>query len=452
MEPGHDARQRLYDEIGQLRNNSGVGGGNGNVYLNMDMAHQAAGPVYAGSNFNRLLGGLGVGGLGAGALNAGNINTCSLNTGGLHANGSTALPPTLSLASTGSAANQRFVMPRMYESEMIASNNFMNQDSRIHAGLSPSIQLQHQVMCDRYRQMNTHDHLALLSQLETAAANHSQQQSLQQMQYCQLNTLRGEHSRSQGSGAGSSTSSAAAGPFMSRSPSVTTDERIIERKTMEKEDIVVPVVRNIEQKQEKETNELLTNQPVCEIVQAQKPKNVHYFPCRAKGMDIDHNFETAYFTISENTAHGTELHCSHPVCKRGGCKFRFCAFCKSPAARRNFRKRHEHAGDDQNNKLKREKPKSDQVANKRQRSSSAKNSMSRSDPGKTSVASEKSESGTSDTNWDDVLRDRPDSDDDGAMSEWVKKVLSVSNRLKNPKNGQKNSTVSEANPSTDKDA
>ena len=44
--------------------------------------------------------------------------------------------------------------------------------------------------------------------------------------------------------------------------------------------------------------------------------------------------------------HGEELRCSHPVCQAGGVKFCYCAICKKPAAKRNFRGRHHHIVDD----------------------------------------------------------------------------------------------------------
>eukprot|EP00587_Corethron_hystrix_P005573 CAMPEP_0113312410 /NCGR_PEP_ID=MMETSP0010_2-20120614/9260_1 /TAXON_ID=216773 ORGANISM="Corethron hystrix, Strain 308" /NCGR_SAMPLE_ID=MMETSP0010_2 /ASSEMBLY_ACC=CAM_ASM_000155 /LENGTH=458 /DNA_ID=CAMNT_0000168247 /DNA_START=628 /DNA_END=2001 /DNA_ORIENTATION=+ /assembly_acc=CAM_ASM_000155 len=69
---------------------------------------------------------------------------------------------------------------------------------------------------------------------------------------------------------------------------------------------------------------------------------VFYFPCRARGMEHGHNFESAYFTIHDGLDHGADLYCSYPACRAEGCKFRYCATCKAPAARRNFRKRHGH--------------------------------------------------------------------------------------------------------------
>jgi len=70
-------------------------------------------------------------------------------------------------------------------------------------------------------------------------------------------------------------------------------------------------------------------------------------PCRARGMNMDHNFETAYFTISEDMKHGSPLVCSYPACRDKGVKFLYCAFCKDTGAKRQFRERHNHGADDE---------------------------------------------------------------------------------------------------------
>mmetsp|Transcript_26211 Transcript_26211/g.46534 ORF Transcript_26211/g.46534 Transcript_26211/m.46534 type:complete len:534 (+) Transcript_26211:140-1741(+) len=70
-------------------------------------------------------------------------------------------------------------------------------------------------------------------------------------------------------------------------------------------------------------------------------------PCRARGMNMDHNFETAYFAISEDMKHGSPLVCSYPACRDKGVKFLYCAFCKDTGAKRQFRERHNHGADDE---------------------------------------------------------------------------------------------------------
>lgn len=57
-------------------------------------------------------------------------------------------------------------------------------------------------------------------------------------------------------------------------------------------------------------------------------------------------FQTAYFVIPENVKHGEELICSYFACRNAGIKFRYCSHCKVPVAKRNFRKRHKHGGEE----------------------------------------------------------------------------------------------------------
>ena len=52
--------------------------------------------------------------------------------------------------------------------------------------------------------------------------------------------------------------------------------------------------------------------------------------------------QSAYFTIPDGLDHGADLYCSYRACRAEGGKFRYCATCQAPAARRNFRKRHGH--------------------------------------------------------------------------------------------------------------
>jgi len=56
--------------------------------------------------------------------------------------------------------------------------------------------------------------------------------------------------------------------------------------------------------------------------------------------------QTAYFVIPSNVKHGEELICSYFACRNAGIKFRYCSHCKVPVAKRNFRKRHKHGGED----------------------------------------------------------------------------------------------------------
>eukprot|EP00536_Pseudo-nitzschia_multiseries_P007566 jgi/Psemu1/66086/estExt_Genemark1.C_1790034 len=51
---------------------------------------------------------------------------------------------------------------------------------------------------------------------------------------------------------------------------------------------------------------------------------------------------SAYFVIAEDAKHGENLVCSYYACRNGGIKFRYCAYCMAPVAKRNFSRRHDH--------------------------------------------------------------------------------------------------------------
>lgn len=63
-------------------------------------------------------------------------------------------------------------------------------------------------------------------------------------------------------------------------------------------------------------------------------------PCLARGMCKAHNGKSAYLVIPSNVQHGDELGCSFSSCSA---QFRYCATCKKPVAKRNFRNRHAHS-------------------------------------------------------------------------------------------------------------
>jgi len=73
-----------------------------------------------------------------------------------------------------------------------------------------------------------------------------------------------------------------------------------------------------------------------------EPSKTRVFPCRARGMPLDHNAKTAYFELLEAIEHGDDLKCAHPLCQGQGVKFQFCMYCDRPVAKRNFRNRHLH--------------------------------------------------------------------------------------------------------------
>ena len=89
---------------------------------------------------------------------------------------------------------------------------------------------------------------------------------------------------------------------------------------------------------------------------AKRPRNTGYdpttttitrYPCKARNTPIDHDEETAYFEIPSNAEHGLLLRCSHPSCNV--VRFRYCAHCHKPVAKRNFPKRHGHQHHNKNN-------------------------------------------------------------------------------------------------------
>jgi len=64
--------------------------------------------------------------------------------------------------------------------------------------------------------------------------------------------------------------------------------------------------------------------------------------CKARGMSDTHNGDTAYFEVPASCRHGQILICSHAQCAASGRRFRYCAVCALPVAKRNFMKRHAH--------------------------------------------------------------------------------------------------------------
>jgi HSF-type DNA-binding len=100
--------------------------------------------------------------------------------------------------------------------------------------------------------------------------------------------------------------------------------------------------------------------------------------CRARGMAMEHNthvsenirrmewslyfcscfahdddspfrllcfVKTAYFEVTPDMSHGSDLVCSYPQCRNGGVKFLYCKYCDAVIARRSFRSQHLHSGE-----------------------------------------------------------------------------------------------------------
>lgn len=59
---------------------------------------------------------------------------------------------------------------------------------------------------------------------------------------------------------------------------------------------------------------------------------------------VDH--KTAYFEVTTDMPHGSDLVCSYPQCRDGGVKFLYCKFCDTAIARRSFRSQHLHSGEE----------------------------------------------------------------------------------------------------------
>jgi len=178
-----------------------------------------------------------------------------------------------------------------------------------------------------------------------------------------------------------------------------------------------------------------------------------YFPCRARGVDKGHDFDSAYFTIPDGLDHGADLYCSYKACRAEGCKFRYCASCKIPAARRNFRKRHGH-GEISKDKVKNEEvvtciaiktstherckeDAAEVVHESSVISETQKESHSDQDSCKGSkVLPRPNDSiddvlSTDELNecWDKLLKSRPDAIEKSSMDAWMLKVNALSERM-----------------------
>eukprot|EP00429_Kryptoperidinium_foliaceum_P088989 CAMPEP_0176198616 /NCGR_PEP_ID=MMETSP0121_2-20121125/8143_1 /TAXON_ID=160619 /ORGANISM="Kryptoperidinium foliaceum, Strain CCMP 1326" /LENGTH=575 /DNA_ID=CAMNT_0017537469 /DNA_START=36 /DNA_END=1764 /DNA_ORIENTATION=+ len=190
-------------------------------------------------------------------------------------------------------------------------------------------------------------------------------------------------------------------------------------------------------------------------------------PCRARGMPMEHNFQTAYFEIPEHIKHGDGLICSFPQCRNRGVKFLYCAYCKDPVAKRNFRDRHTHndqAASKKVNKQTNNTPQPQSVAKSTTKNKAThevsegtgSNTGSGSSSGILAVAPKhhhnKKRSAVNMTNtssddasrsklarmdderkdaWILLLGERPNTDQSDDMSAWLMKVMAVSD-LKKP--------------------
>jgi hypothetical protein len=171
--------------------------------------------------------------------------------------------------------------------------------------------------------------------------------------------------------------------------------------------------------------------------------------------------QTAYFVIPENVKHGEELICSYFACRNAGIKFRYCSHCKVPVAKRNFRKRHKHGGEeiprgtdsggeeevkkgipvhitaDQNNGMEADALSSQSADSNPQEKSDlglVQSSMRSFEKKTKPAAVEAPASAASDTKissdrkdrWGSLLGKRPATKDGDSMSAWLMEVLAVS--------------------------
>lgn len=223
----------------------------------------------------------------------------------------------------------------------------------------------------------------------------------------------------------------------------------------------------------------------------QKNPGTVIVPCRARGMPMDHNFivrlptrvhilvfcfcnscslliysfeiliqQSAYFVISEDAKHGENLVCSYYACRNGGIKFRYCAYCMAPVAKRNFSRRHDHGMSKKKGALSLASSKDDEdddeddetvdeseltvsdrgslsenvissnssaVAKKKETASlEDETKQSRLENIQLETVGEKDVSSERREMWNDLLNKRPRSKDPKGLSKWLNEVLSVS--------------------------
>ncbi|KAL3912160.1 MAG: hypothetical protein SGILL_006993, partial [Bacillariaceae sp.] len=173
--------------------------------------------------------------------------------------------------------------------------------------------------------------------------------------------------------------------------------------------------------------------------------------CRGRGMAMEHNIHTAYFRITPDTAHGTDLVCSFPQCRNGGVKFLYCAYCKDAIARRSFRSQHLHTGECLPVKNDKKRPavpsdSDEQQAQKKRKvrlESAAIGENDSSGAGSTTAAAAVSrDNSDSDSrnkaekplaelmkkSWEDLLQQRVEHTSEAEVSSWLMKVLALSNQ------------------------
>lgn len=142
--------------------------------------------------------------------------------------------------------------------------------------------------------------------------------------------------------------------------------------------------------------------------------------------------KTAHFVIPGNVRHGEDLICSYLACRNAGVKFRYCAICRVPVAKRNFHQRHNHRT---STKTGAGKPNPTAAA----ADDSTPNNLEKIpgvgvDPkGVTDNATVDRVSQKRQLHWASLLSKRPNSDDADGMSAWLVEVLAASDPNKPPR-------------------
>jgi hypothetical protein len=149
--------------------------------------------------------------------------------------------------------------------------------------------------------------------------------------------------------------------------------------------------------------------------------------------------KTAFFEITTDTAHGTELVCSFPQCRNGGVKFLFCKFCNDAIARRSFRTQHLHAtalsaASTENNETK-SNQQQELVSRHEEPMNKPQQKRLKVDHAFTSTAPPACQSdGSNDAvesirkEWESLLEKRRDYKMDQEVSPWLMEVLTLSER------------------------
>eukprot|EP00934_Nitzschia_sp_Nitz4_P004909 Nitzschia sp. Nitz4//scaffold175_size95217//85700//86897//NITZ4_004738-RA/size95217-exonerate_est2genome-gene-0.38-mRNA-1//1//CDS//3329538984//4899//frame0 len=163
--------------------------------------------------------------------------------------------------------------------------------------------------------------------------------------------------------------------------------------------------------------------------------------CRARGMPPDHCSQSAYFYVHPDLPHGADLLCCYPSCRAAGVKFRYCSVCQVPAAKRSFLFRHSHnhaarspsksppAGMEQNTLL---SEKQAAPVNGPSAPTKKRRTNSGGPPSSVSASSGSEDNSSQDpkeSEWMQLLKERPDDNDEDRMSRWLLRAMHISKSI-----------------------